>query len=192
MKHLRFSTGILLTALGGILLVLAGNLCAAFTPTGLFGLHMMLFNGGLVCAGLLLWVTACTALSLWARNGLHAAVLVLTLLGSAVFTEAALTVMGTGRMMRDSVLIWILLLPVSAVCALLIYRSRRSFLLRAAAALTGIVIFLFDFFVCSGGEPLAVTTELALLILLLYCLHAAAVPHRQNRSVRCPGFISSY
>ena len=183
MKHLRFSTGILLTALGGILLVLTGNLCAAFTPTGMFGLHMMLYNGGLVCAGVLLWVTACTALSLWARNGLHAALLVLTLLCAAMFTQTALNAIGTGCMMRDTVFCWMLLLPVSAVCALLIFRSRRSFLLRAAAALTGGVIFLFDFFVCNGAEPLAVTTEFALYILLLYCLHAAAVPHR--RCARC-------
>ena len=180
MKHLRFSTGLLLSVLGGILLVTVGRIFAVCPPTAQPGLQMLVYNGALVSSGVLLWVTACTALALWAKNGLHAALLVMSFIGSAVYMQFSMAFAGAGYCRPDTAGLMILLLPVSAVCAVTVFRSRRSVLRRALTGFLGVLIFLFDFFEWNGGEPIAVTTEFALLILLFYCLHTAAEPRQKS------------
>jgi len=192
MKHLRLSTGFLLTAVAGGVFGVISVIFSLFTPTGLFGLNMAFYNTGMVCRGVLIWAVVCTALALWARSGLHAGLLVFCFVSSLWLTVTTLEVLRGYDFGREELLLQMLLLVPAGFCGCLVYRTRKSLLLRAAAVCCGGLFWLFDFGFCSGGEPFAVLTETVLLGLMVYCLFTAGAEARsQSRGYRFD-FLTDY
>lgn len=171
MKHLKLKTGFLLTLAAGFLIgmLTAFGQCASLYRTE--GYLMTCF--GHVVMGLLPWAVICTALSLWAKNPLHASLLVLSFMSAMLCGYSMFMLLEIGSVSGPVFLLWIFLLLPAAAAGWAVHCVRRSQVLRGVFMAGAVGVFLFDLAVASEGELPAVGFEFALLILLLYCLAAA-------------------
>lgn len=172
MKHLSLRAGFLLAALfGGLLGFFAklGDVAATGHPAG-----SLLYAFGLVSSGVLLWMTVCTALSLSARCGLHASLLVLAFLIPMLICYYLFSRFGVGYYNGSVVRFWVWMLIPSAIAAWVLRANRRKTWLRAAAYAAAFLTFAYDLLFHMGGSLLACTMEFALFLCFVCIMRRTA------------------
>lgn len=166
MKHYKLLAEFLLTAFAGGLLGMFVQLSAYQSGGWYAGDPISSF--GLVSYGLFFWVTICTLRAYHSRCGLHAALLVLSLLIPALAGYTAMAYLWYIPLNHAVVLLGILLLLPAAVAAWILRAARRYPVSRVVVRALGTAVLLFD--LCSRIQfrPLPLLTEIALFAWFLY------------------------
>ena len=175
----KLAAGFILTAFaGGILGILVQE--AAARAGGWYG-GDPLAAFGLVSYGLFFWITICTLRAYHSRCGLHAALLVLSLL-IPVLCGYCLSARLLYNPLNETVLhVAILMLLPSAAAAWILRATRRHPLSRLFVRCIGTAALLIDIGSRVGFRPLPLFAEIALFAWFLYITRdLAAEQRRQN------------
>ena len=123
---------------------------------------------GLVSYGLLFWITVCTLRAYHSRCGLHAALLVLSLLIPTLIGYYGSALIWCNPVNEMVLSFGMLMLLPAAAAAWLLRITRRYAVGRIAVRVLGAAALLFDFSSRIGGRPLAILTEIAVFVWFLY------------------------
>ncbi len=166
MKHYKLIAEFLLTAFAGGILGAVVQMAAASSGGWYGGSPSAAF--GLVSYGLLFWITVCTLRAYHSRCGLHAALLVLSLLIPTLIGYYGSALIWCNPVNEMVLSFGMLMLLPAAAAAWFLRITRRYAVGRIAVRVLGAAALLFDFSSRIGGRPLAILTEIAVFVWFLY------------------------
>lgn len=165
-QQYRLIAGFLLTAMiGGMLGVIVQ--ISAFEAGGWYGGNPVAALG-LVSYGLFFWITVCTARAYYSRCGLHASLLVLSLLIPVLCGYCAAAHFFYYPLNEYVIRFGFLMLLPAAAAAWILRATRRFAAGRIAVRCIGTLALFFDLAERIRWNPLAILTAAALYIWFLY------------------------
>lgn len=165
-QQYRLIAGFLLTAMiGGMLGVIVQ--ISAFEAGGWYGGNPVAALG-LVSYGLFFWITVCTARAYYSRCGLHASLLVLSLLIPVLCGYYAAARFFYYPLNEYVIRFGFLMLLPAAAAAWILRATRRFAAGRIAVRCIGTLALFFDLAERIRWNPLAILTAAALYIWFLY------------------------
>ncbi len=177
MKQQKLLTGFLATACFGAALGVLAKLGDVAEPYNQIGCLFYAF--GRVSSGLLFWAFLCASLSLFARSGLHASLLTLSLLTPMLMTYYTVSRLYVGYYSSGIARFWMWMLLPAAVGAWILRAYRHVRGMRILAGIAGGFAFLLDSRLV-GGYIRAELAEMVLLAGLFALLYSAGKVSRKK------------